>query len=139
MKKAFMPSAIALAGATVGATVLLTGSPASAADTAYLERTQYLTSSPADSMATSCTSKRIFLASGNYTWGNYYPGSVRDIYLGSTIYTWTTCLDPKNGYYQHTTTLDPDQSGWATATISNSLFISPSDNWTWGSYLDPHF
>ncbi|GAB2948001.1 hypothetical protein GCM10027280_40910 [Micromonospora polyrhachis] len=128
-------SAVALAGALIA----LAANPASAAETAYLEKTQYLTSNPTDGMATSCTSRRIGLAAGNYTWGNYYPGSVRDQYLGTTTYTWTTCLDPKNGYYQQTTTLDPDQSGWDTATISDNLIISPSGTWTWGSYIDPHF
>ncbi|GAB3158163.1 hypothetical protein GCM10027290_60820 [Micromonospora sonneratiae] len=139
MKTRSMLSAIALVGAAVGATIALTATPASAADTAYLEKTQYLTSNPTDGMATSCTSKRIELAAGNYTWGNYRPGSFRDQYLGATTYTWTTCLDPKNGYYLQTTTLDPDQSGWATATISDNLIISPSGTWTWGSYIDPHF
>ncbi|MGY3520840.1 hypothetical protein ACVMYR_31555 [Micromonospora sp. PTRAS2] len=119
--------------------ILLTGSPAMAADTAYLEQSQYLTSTPTDSLATTCTSKRITLAAGDYTWGNYYPGSVQDQYLGATTYTWTTCLDPKNGYYRQTTTLDPDHSGWANATISDDFVISPSGNWTWGSYIDPHF
>jgi len=138
MKTSSMPSAIARVGATVGAMILLTASPASAAGTAYLEKTQYLTSNPTDSMGTSCTSKRITLASGNYIWGNYnYPARYQ--YLGASTYTWTTCLDPKNGDYQHTTTLDPDQAGWATATISHGLSIYSSGTRTWGSFIDPQF
>lgn len=141
MKTSSMTSVIARVGATVGAMILLTASPASAAPTAYLNKTQYLTSSPTDSMGTSCTNKRITLASGNYSWGSHFAGFFvkRDQYLGATTYTWTTCLDPKNGYYEHTSTLDPDRAGWATATVSHPRFVPSSGTWTWGSYIDPQF
>ncbi|WP_329474880.1 hypothetical protein OG555_24515 [Kribbella sp. NBC_01484] len=63
---------------------------------------------------------------------------MRSIRLGAGDYTWTDCLKPKDGYYIHTSTLDPDNPAWETASVSQSLYFYralPEGDTTWGSQL----
>lgn len=138
---------VALAAAALMAIMVITPA-AAAADaeaaypTAYLTKRQYLTANPVDSMPTSCVSRRIFLAAGTYEWGDYFDGdrdAIRNIQLGRDNYTWRSCLDPKNGYYRHTDSLDPDNPAWVTAVWNYDYFLYFNGTYTWGSYLDPQF
>ncbi|GAA1412725.1 hypothetical protein ACFQZ4_30040 [Catellatospora coxensis] len=143
-----------LAAALAAAAILSTASPAAAADDAYNLKTQVLSSSPTDSMATSCFSRHIVVDDGTaaqaydwYAWGGYFGGSIaeaRIILLADGGYTWKDCLDPRgpngtytHGYYHHTSTLDPDAAGLDTATYVRDFSISTTKEWTWGSYLWP--
>lgn len=117
--------------------------PASAAVTQLNVKTQWLTDAPEDWMGTSCVSRTLTLG-GTYEWGDYYSDSYgteyrakRTISLGYGSYTWKDCLDPKNGYYVRTSTLDPANPDWATAkwVVETWRFYGPSGSKTWGSYL----
>lgn len=129
--------------AVVGLLTVGLAGPASAAfPTAYNLKTQYLTDRPVDSMPTSCVTRRISLAAATYGWGAYYDGAIyplRQIPLASGTYTWKNCLDPKNGYYRNTGTLDPDAAGLPTAVVNHDISILEARTWTWGGYLDPPF
>lgn len=131
---------VAVVATAAAAGVLALSAPAQAAATASNTRTQYLTAAPSPDMATSCTSRNIYLASGTYTW-SWTPDdqNARDIYLGAATYTWTDCLVPGNLSYKQTSTLQAQGTGWAPATITSYLTIHVSGNFTWGSRLDPHF
>lgn len=141
----------AAAVAMAGGLALAGTSVASAAATAYNSETLWLEANPSDSMPTSCVQRRIDLAAGTYWWDQFVddPGDfgtyvhiVRpDIVLGAGWYTWTDCLDPKNGHYIATTRLDPDNPSWAPVTDSFDWTGVPfHDGYTtWGSRLDPYF
>ncbi|TDC41532.1 hypothetical protein [Micromonospora sp. KC213] len=124
---------------TASAALLVLGSPAQAAQTAYLDRIQWLSASPKDSMDKSCQTKSITLASGRYAWG-YAKGSeniwLRDITLDAGTYTWQACLDPRNGIYYFTSVLDGPSD---PATINTFTSFEADGYWRWGSYLDPYF
>ncbi|WP_336214905.1 hypothetical protein [Nonomuraea sp. LPB2021202275-12-8] len=131
-------------GASAGGTVLgVTTGVSDAAPVAYNYKTQYLTQNPVDSMGTSCVDRPIQLAAGNYNWAQFLGGAVDivrpNFYLGAGRYTWTDCLDPKDGYYVQTTWLNPDNPNWPTASASGPWTLYSSGNFTWGSYLDPLF
>ncbi|WP_329474877.1 hypothetical protein OG555_24500 [Kribbella sp. NBC_01484] len=81
---------------------------------------------------------------GEYAWGAYCHSELpevslsykfRDIALGASSYTWTDCLKPMNGYYIHTSQLDPDNPAWHTATVSRNLRLTNSGRTAWGSIL----
>jgi hypothetical protein len=126
-----------------GAATALVAPPgtAQAAAIAYNQKNQFLTAYPADSMATSCKSRRIWLASGTYDWGQLmatHSYLVRpDMYLGAGWYTWKDCLDPKDSYYSHTTWLDPDNPNWVTASINGLWNLTYSGNYNWGFHPRP--
>ncbi|WP_101790138.1 hypothetical protein [Nonomuraea indica] len=137
----------AIAGGLFAAMLSLT-TPAAAAEavTAYNYKIQYLVAEPDDSMETSCVQRRIELAAGNYDWAQFFNGGADvmrpNMYLGAGWYTWTDCLDPNgsDAYdYFHTTTLDPDNPSWETATISGPWWLADSKNVGWGSRLAPLF
>ncbi|MEU8026005.1 hypothetical protein ABUL04_20180 [Micromonospora harpali] len=124
---------------TASAALMVPASPAQAAPTAYLDKTQWLVANPNSSMAKSCQSRSITLFEGSYGWG-FVRGTeeiwLRNITLTSGTYTWEACLEPHNGIYYFTTVLDgpsvpADTDLWTT--------VSADGNWNWGSYLDPHF
>lgn len=111
--------------------------------TAYLQRGQFLTANPTDSLPVTCQSRRISLAAGNYVWGrtlHFEDVPTRLIRLAAGGYSWQTCLDPRNGFYTQTTTLNPDNPSHPTATTTQSwTLLLPSGDWFWGSFLDPQF
>ncbi|MGA6168250.1 hypothetical protein [Amycolatopsis magusensis] len=115
---------------------------ATAADTAWVLKTQYLTSNP-NGGADSCTeSRRIYLGEGSYNWGLRIGGNqwvTRDMALGSGWYHWQSCLNPEYGDYIHTSTLVPETAGWDPAATGRSSVVSSSGSHTWGSFLDPRF
>ncbi|WP_431679073.1 hypothetical protein [Kitasatospora sp. KL5] len=135
-----LKKSVAVAAAAAAAGVLALSGTAEAAATASNTRTQYLAANPGSYMATSCTTRDIYLASGTYTW-SWVPTetNARDIYLGAATYTWKDCLVPKDGYYVQTSTLQAQGTNWAPATVSHNLAIYTTGTWTWGSLLDPHF
>lgn len=135
---------LALAGGLFAATLsLTTPAAATAAETAYNAKTQFLTAYPTDSMDGSCVQRRIELAAGNYTWRLFFADAQvtarEGMYFGAGWYTWTDCLDPRSGYYHHTSALDPDNPAWETVNASVDWQLYYSDTYGWGSYLDPHF
>ncbi|MEU3488692.1 hypothetical protein [Streptomyces massasporeus] len=126
--------------AVAAAIVPLAAAPASAASTAYNTRTSDLTASPNAGMDTSCATRSITLASGNYNWDVRIGGDVaapRPIYLSAGTYTWKVCLQPQNGYYFQYTTLD--KAGSEPAASSRFVGVPSSGTYTWGSSLDPKF
>ena len=125
-----------------GALLIGLAGPASAAPIAYNTKTQFLTARPTDNLATSCVQRRIALAGATYEWGAYTGGAYfpeRGIGIRAGNYTWKDCLDPKNGYYQHSSWLDPDAAGLPTASWTDTVTLSASGTIQWGSYLDPPF
>ncbi|WP_329474878.1 hypothetical protein OG555_24505 [Kribbella sp. NBC_01484] len=114
----------------------------------YNVRSQFLTAYPEEGMATSCTSSRWTLGSAQqYGWAAFYYSyaaevtlepQFKSIYLGAGSYTWTDCLKPMHGYYIHTSTLDPDNPAWQTATVSRIFYLNgwaPTGDAGWGSSL----
>ncbi|WP_329474870.1 hypothetical protein OG555_24460 [Kribbella sp. NBC_01484] len=87
------------------------------------------------------------MADDDYVWAGWFYSHVdgtiaepelRKIHLGAGDYTWTDCLKPKDGYYIHTSTLDPDNPAWKTASVSQDLYfylLLPGGDTTWGSEL----
>ncbi|MCA2230447.1 hypothetical protein [Nonomuraea aurantiaca] len=138
--------------ALVGGLLALTAStvaPAAAAVnwTAYNLKEQFLTKAPIDSDPTSCVDRRIYLKADHYLWAHVYAGNVNftrpDIFLGEGWYHWSDCLDPKgsypNGYYWHSSSLDPDNPNWETVTIAGGWPGQVvSGIYKWGSCLHPH-
>ncbi|GGY82104.1 hypothetical protein GCM10010363_73570 [Streptomyces omiyaensis] len=96
---------------------------------------------PHPSMATSCTSRSIYLAAGDYSWKTYnslslYDPASRNIYLAAGTYTWQDCLVPQNLDYRHTSTL----SYWGgSASIATDDYLAATNQATWGSVLTPLF
>ncbi|RKF26251.1 hypothetical protein D7I43_16880 [Micromonospora globbae] len=124
---------------TATAALLALGSPAQAAQTAYLDKIQWISASPNDSMARSCQTRSITLASGRYAWGTVRGSEniwLRDITLAAGTYTWQACLDPGNGIYYFTSVLDGPS---VPATINTYIGFAVDGHWNWGSYLDPYF
>ncbi|WP_329474875.1 hypothetical protein OG555_24485 [Kribbella sp. NBC_01484] len=109
----------------------------------------WLTAYPTPSLPTACTSTRVTLSARPYEWiarHSTYPESVdhderfRFITLGAGTYTWTDCLKPSYGVYIHTSTLDPDNPAWQTATVDQifEMFLwTDSGKIRYGSKLDP--
>jgi hypothetical protein len=120
---------------------IFTAPSAAAAETAYNQKTQFLTADPNAGMVESCMDRRIFLRDGVYDWGQRMGGDRRvprpDMILGNSWYTWKDCLVPRNGHYTHFTSLDPDTPGWSTANMRGDWDLGSSRDYTWGSYLDP--
>ncbi|MGJ6968641.1 hypothetical protein ACSDR0_42720 [Streptosporangium sp. G11] len=114
---------------------------ADAGTTAYNSKTQYLSQWPLDNWDNSCVERRIYLAAGNYDWEQFWRDSVTplrtNLYLGAGWYTWTDCLDPRNNYYDHTTSLNPDNPNWETVVGEVVWQINSSGEYTWGSFLEP--
>jgi hypothetical protein len=138
---AVLSSLLGLLLATGGAAQAGPGGPA------YVYRDLYLTANPVDSMATACTSRRIAIAAGTYTWveaigttsgfNNTWGRAARSIYLGSGNYSWNVCLDPKNGAYVETSTLNPDNPAWSSATLTSvPTVVGSSGTWRMWSSLD---
>ncbi|MBQ0902089.1 hypothetical protein [Micromonospora sp. U21] len=125
---------------TASAALLVPGSPAQAAATAYNTKIQWLSANPNGSMATSCQTISIKLAKGRYAWGNVRGAEniwVVDITLDAGTYTWRACLDPHDGgIYYFTSTLDGPS---VPANIHLWIGIPADGHWRWGSYLDPYF
>ncbi|MFD4996347.1 hypothetical protein [Streptomyces buecherae] len=131
---------LSTATALLGVALLGVAGPASAAETAHNKKTQHLTDRPTSGMAKSCVERDIHLAAGTYDWlqsGGL--GERSNLYLGQGSYTWRDCLYPKNGYYEHWTSLNPDHPDWETIKLNGDWKPSVPGNWTWGSVLDPRF
>ncbi|WP_329474874.1 hypothetical protein OG555_24480 [Kribbella sp. NBC_01484] len=133
-------TAIALIGVTT---------PASASER-YPEvnaTTAWLTAYPTPGLAAACTSRRVTLPSGPYEWDARYTAipawdfrieNFRRITLGAGTYTWTDCLKPSYGVYIHTSTLNPDNPAWQTATVDRifEMFLwTDSGQMMYGSML----
>lgn len=127
----------------LGAAAVVVPGTATAADTAYNTKTQYLTGTPNSGMAGSCVSRSVYLAAGYYDWGHRMgTGSSvgrANLYLGADWYTWADCLDPGDGIYGHGTTLKAVNHSWPRVEISRTWRLSSSGTYTWGSFLDPRF
>lgn len=122
--------------------LLIVGLPgqASAAATVVMTKSQWLTNRPSPANPPSCQSRSIYLATGNYFWGaqiarTYATG--RNIYLAAGTYTWQTCLYPRNGVYDHYTTLKKPASPMAYLNVSDTYLRAGT--YEWGSWLDPAF
>jgi hypothetical protein len=129
----------------LGMTAMIAPSTATAApsaDTAWVLRTQYLTSNPQGGAVACTDSRRIYLAGGSYNWGLRIGGNrwvTRDMSLGAGWYRWQSCLNPEYGDYIHTSTLVPENPDWDAAATSRTSVVSASGTYTWGSFLDPRF
>ncbi|HEY9367192.1 hypothetical protein [Streptomyces sp.] len=136
-----MFSKLAATAAAATAVVTLTGTPASAADTAYNTRSVWLDGEPSGANYSACTTRSMYLASGTYTWTQIFNGSrtpTRDIYLAAGTYTWKDCIVPYNGHYKQTSSLN--QPGLQTAYLNDPTeYHWSADTYTFGSLLDPHF
>ncbi|WP_329474869.1 hypothetical protein OG555_24455 [Kribbella sp. NBC_01484] len=138
---------IGLAMLSTAAILAGTAGQASASTKVYNALSQYLSASPSDGMATACHSKRSSLVDDDYVWAGFFYSKVngtfvepelRNIHLGAGDYTWTDCLKPKDGYYIHTSTLDPDNPAWKTASVSEIVVLYPllpGGETIWGSQL----
>jgi hypothetical protein len=137
-------------GISIAGTVLATGiaAPAKAAATAYNTRTMYL-AYPTPDLATACWTRNIALASGTYKWGYVFKGhndnaGSRNIYLTQATYSWRFCIDPEDGYYDFSSTLqvivdvDPLPKAYLPVLAYSGSLI-PGGTYTVGSYLDPYF
>ncbi|WP_210583438.1 hypothetical protein [Streptomyces sp. GESEQ-35] len=125
--------------AVLGVAVLGMPGTASAAETAYNIKVQYLEARPSGGQQ-SCVQRRISLASGYYDWSQQVgQGERLNVYLGKGDYTWTDCLRPVWGYYSHTTTLEPDNPDWSQINLLDDVTLDASDDYAWGSKLDPRF
>ncbi|TXS52319.1 hypothetical protein [Streptomyces sp. t39] len=135
--------------AAAAAALLLTVTQASAASTAYLNRTQWITDSPESSAITSQV-RSIYLADGTYVWalstsdasnGAHVDGSLasRRIYLQAGTYTWYCTISaemPYTGRYVSQCSLR--NGGNAPAIMQSGSWLPPySGNYTWGGYLAP--
>ncbi|MBE8524816.1 hypothetical protein ILP97_46305 [Amycolatopsis sp. H6(2020)] len=115
-------------------------SAAPAAEIAHNTKSQYLTNRPTSGLPKSCVERRISLATGRYDWAQQGgPGERLDLYLGAGWYAWKDCLEPRSGYYRHTTSLNPDNPDWQTIELRGDWKPAVAGPWTWGSYLDPRF
>jgi hypothetical protein len=131
--------AITLGMAAVVAPSAVAAAPA---DTAWVLRTQFLTSNPQGGDLACTESRRIYLAKGSYNWGLRIGGSqwvTRDMFLDAGWYRWQSCLNPEYGDYIHTSALVPENPDWDSAATSRSSVVSSSGTYTWGSFLDPRF
>lgn len=115
-----------------------------AAPTVNMQRTQYLIGSPTKNLSSACQSRLIYLAAGNYRWATYMQiehNVRRDIYLAAGTYRWESCLHPRDGFYDHYTTLWRSPYGAQNQIAYNNRFYVylVSGNYFWGSELDPLF
>ncbi|GGT26672.1 hypothetical protein GCM10010222_80530 [Streptomyces tanashiensis] len=126
----------------VAAALVMSGSPSASAagETAYNTREQFIVKFP-DPDARSCIDRRIYLASGWYTWKFADQGSSlrREIYLAAGWYSWQDCLTAYSRVaYTHLSQLDPDNAAYETVKLSEIWEIEPRDGWNlWGSSLTP--
>lgn len=96
---------------------------------AWNSRTLFLSSHPTDDMATACWERPITLRTAHYGWYNVFDHKVtgqRPIDIAGNTYTWKTCLDPRDGYYDL----------WSELTGPGYAFLG---GWayrplTWGNY-----
>ncbi|HEX8629814.1 MAG TPA: hypothetical protein VF755_16735 [Catenuloplanes sp.] len=124
----------------LGLVTLAVPGKAFAATTVVLTKSQWLTNNPAPTDVRSCQSRSIYLATGNYFWGaqiarTYATG--RNMYLAAGTYTWQTCLYPRNGVYDHYTTLKKPGSPMAHLNVEDTYLRAGT--YEWGSWLDPAF
>jgi hypothetical protein len=133
---------LALAGALACAAMPLMAGPASAdaSPPAYLERTQYLTSTPTSANA-SCTSRDIYLAAGYYQPVEVFGGAIASepgfqVPISDT-YSWSTCLNGlDNGRY----VIDDAMGNGTIGLILNAssglnYHVYQSGTYTWGIVL----
>ena len=114
-----------------------------ALDQAFNERMQTIAHNPTTN-AVSCINRHIYLSAHTYQWylitDNGFANS-RNITLATGWYQWTDCIAYEAPHvYEHDSDLDPDASGYATASLEE-LEYPPADNGSttayWGSTLIP--
>ncbi|MDT0265702.1 hypothetical protein RM844_05285 [Streptomyces sp. DSM 44915] len=130
-----------LGAAALGAPGTAAAAPAAAdAETAYNTKTQELTHQPTPTMPESCVERTITLAAGTYDWGQTLADGHRpDFQLGAGEYRWQDCLYPDGDFYTQQTTLDPANPDWDAVDLTETVTLTETREYTWGSYLDPQF
>jgi hypothetical protein len=105
---------------------------------AYDQKTQFLTADPVSGMAASCVSRPITLKADTYDFalfvGKASVPDVRQQYIVAGTYTWESCLNPLDGYYNLDSNLWSPQAYY---DISDQWIVPVDGTYTWGSWLGP--
>ena len=137
IRRASVTTAVLLSALTLSATQASAAYP-----TAYNTKTIWMQGGALLSLPTSCVSKEIYLAEGDYEWSQTRGGQVsasRYTHLQAGTYGWKDCLFPDNGYYNQLSYLTAPGGGNAVTPISTDWDPVYDGTYTWGSYLDPSF
>ncbi|MER7537771.1 hypothetical protein ABTX77_23730 [Streptomyces sp. NPDC097704] len=132
--------------AAVTATALLSAltlsvTQAGAASIAYNTATLWLKGDPTSDTDPACVTREIYLASGNYGWGQTHggrPGAGRTIWLQAGTYGMRDCLFGGLGDYAHSSLLVPELD-LESVELRSTWDPGSDGTYTWGSYLNPYF